>query len=316
MKSVRWILTIAVIAVALFLLSSQERAVAIPVGEEAPDFTLETHDGKSLTLSRLEGKRGAVLVFFATWCPPCMAEVPHVKAFVEEVRDEPVLVYAINSSEPLSTVKRFVEAREINYRVLMDKGGRVARTYSVYAIPAIVGIDGEGVVRYVGHGIPRNTEEFVELLSRGVSSDDESDAAREAETAESPSEAAGTDRVEDGVSFISRDTLVRWLGEDAAVQQEGGESKLMVINVLSREQYRKQHIPGSVNIPLGEIEAKAGKLDKNRRIVTYCYDTTCRASTEAAQLLKTLGFEDVHDYEGGIMEWKEAGRDVATEAAE
>ena len=124
------------------------------VGDKAPDFTLPTHDGKSLTLSKLQGKRGAVLVFFATWCEPCMEEVPHVKALVEATRNEKVLVYGINVDQAEQVIQRFVKAKKINYRVLLDKGAKVTRQYGVVGIPWIVGVDAGGTIRFVGHGIP------------------------------------------------------------------------------------------------------------------------------------------------------------------
>ena len=134
-------------------------------GTKAPDFALETHDGKSLTLSKLEGKRGVVLVFFATWCPYCMTEVPRIKRFVEEARGAPVLVYGVNLKQPKRTVEKFVESRGVNYRILLDLEGEVARKYRVQGIPLVVGIDAEGVVRYRDHAMPKRSAEFIRTLT-------------------------------------------------------------------------------------------------------------------------------------------------------
>jgi len=136
-------------------------------GDKAPDFTLKTHDGKSLTFSRLQGHRGVVLVFFATWCEPCMREVPDVKAFVEATRDKNILVYGVNIDQPLDIVKRFVEEKNVNYRVLLDQQGEVARKYGVYGIPHATGIDADGVIRYIGHGVPEGKarDALVETLT-------------------------------------------------------------------------------------------------------------------------------------------------------
>ena len=107
---------ITLVAVALVVaLVVSDAARANTVGKAASNFTLQTHDGKELTLSRLKGKRGVVLVFFATWCPPCMAEVPHVKKFVESSRNMDVLVYGINIRQPKRVVQRFVRDRAVNY---------------------------------------------------------------------------------------------------------------------------------------------------------------------------------------------------------
>ena len=148
--------------------AQQERPPAPPkTGDDAPDFTLKTHDGRSLTLSRLKGQRGVVLVFFATWCEPCMAEVPHVKDFVEATRDKNILVYGVNIDQPLDVVKRFVEDKKVNYRILLDEKGAVAQRYGVYGIPHVTAIDADGVVRYIGHGLPRGKarDALVEILT-------------------------------------------------------------------------------------------------------------------------------------------------------
>lgn len=90
---------------------------------------------------------------------------------------------------------------------------------------------------------------------------------------------------------------------------------LLVINVLSRDQYENAHIPGSINIPLMEegiggdfleqVFEAAGSYDK--RIVTYCASFNCTASTDAAKRLDAAGFKAVFDYKGGIQDWKDAG---------
>jgi len=133
--------------------------------EKARDFTLKTHDGKSLTLSKLRGKRGVVLVFFATWCPHCMTEIPHIKRFVENSKDQKVLVYGVNIKQPDHVVDKFVKSKAVNYRILLDKEGKVSIAYGITGIPAVIGIDGNGVIKYKGHQIPEDEEAFIKLLN-------------------------------------------------------------------------------------------------------------------------------------------------------
>lgn len=250
------------------------------LGAPAPDITLPTHDGKSLTLSKLEGKRGAVLVFFATWCPACMAEVPQVKRFVEASRDKGVLVYGVNIKQSAAVVKRFVADKKVNYRILLDQDGAAARKYNVRGIPLVVGVDGAGVIRYVEHGIPESPEGLIAALNRPLG------------------EAVAEGGKAHGVSTVDRDTLKAWM--------EDGKP-LTVVDVLSPESYAKAHIKGAVNIPLAQIGERAKDLPKDGRIVLYCANFKCRASTRATEMLKALGFSDVHDYEGGKKDWIEGG---------
>lgn len=92
----------------------------------------------------------------------------------------------------------------------------------------------------------------------------------------------------------------------------------LVINVLPEEKYEKQHIPGSINIPVKdndsfaqEVEAKA--TSKDQRIIVYCANTECPLSGQALRKLENAGFSDVADYEEGTKGWFE--QDNASQAA-
>ncbi len=83
---------------------------------------------------------------------------------------------------------------------------------------------------------------------------------------------------------------------------------LKIVDVLSKEHYRDEHIKGAISIPLQEIEKIAPKLlKKEEQIVVYCASFECSASTNAAEKLVSLGFTNVLDYKGGIKDYKEAG---------
>ncbi len=83
---------------------------------------------------------------------------------------------------------------------------------------------------------------------------------------------------------------------------------LILIEVLSEEKYKDEHIKGAINIPLKKIGMEAReRLKKDDFIVVYCSNYDCSASPTAAKKLTDLGFDNVYDYEGGKKEWKEAG---------
>jgi peroxiredoxin/rhodanese-related sulfurtransferase len=318
MRSIKQIAAIAALAIA-----ANAGARAAAVGEAAPDFTLKTHDGKSLTLSNLKGKRGAVLVFFATWCPGCMEEVPAVKKFVDASRDKNVLVYGIDIQQEQRVIDRFVKDRDINYRVLLDTDAAAARAYEVNAIPSVIGVDADGIIRYRDYMLPADTEAFIKTLTAPLAATAaEKPAAKPAEPAKTPPaatpaaqtpaatpEAAAVDKpapaaakddkaAAEGVRFIDRQTLAKWFES---------EKGLVVIDVLPADSYAESHIKGSISIPMGELDKKAATLDKNAKVVTYCASFTCQASTASAKKLMALGFKDVSDYKGGLKDWKEGG---------
>ncbi len=87
----------------------------------------------------------------------------------------------------------------------------------------------------------------------------------------------------------------------------GMANKLLVINVLSAEQYEDCHIKGSINVPLEKLESYAKDFDRETPIVTYCANYACSASRYAWQALDKMGFKNVWAYEGGIAEWYQGG---------
>ncbi len=82
----------------------------------------------------------------------------------------------------------------------------------------------------------------------------------------------------------------------------------ILVDVLSPESYEEEHIPGSINIPLEDIENKAKELlKKDKEIVVYCGSFQCTMSSQATEKLTALGYKDVYCFEGGLQRWKDAG---------
>lgn len=138
------------------------------VGEIAPEFALPSHEGATVTLSELKGKKGVMLVFFATWCAPCMAEVPEVIKIAAQARDNGVEVYGVDFKQELRLVEKFVKDKHVTYPVLLDKDGKVSAAYQVVGVPMVIGIDSQGVVRYRESTLPNNLAEFFASLTKGL----------------------------------------------------------------------------------------------------------------------------------------------------
>jgi rhodanese-related sulfurtransferase len=82
----------------------------------------------------------------------------------------------------------------------------------------------------------------------------------------------------------------------------------ILVDVLSPESYEEEHIPGSINIPLEDIENKAKELlKKDKEIVVYCGSFQCTMSSQAVEILTKLGYKEVYCFEGGLQHWKDAG---------
>ena len=87
-----------------------------------------------------------------------------------------------------------------------------------------------------------------------------------------------------------------------------------ILNVLSEDDYRKEHIRGSENIPLEdenfETEVETLLESKDKPVIVYCASVDCSASRTAAEKLENAGFTNVSAYEGGMRDWKETGYPV------
>jgi rhodanese-related sulfurtransferase len=95
--------------------------------------------------------------------------------------------------------------------------------------------------------------------------------------------------------------------DDLKTMNEAQHQDFVLINVLSREAFNREHIRTSVNVPVDNdnfasiVEAIAGSKDRN--IVVYCASFDCNASSKAARKLEDAGFTKVFDYEGGTKDW-------------
>lgn len=116
----------------------------------APDFTLTDLDGNRVSLSQFSGQP-VVVNFWATWCPPCKIEIPHLIEAYEREQDD-VVFLAVSVDEPASVVRRFAEENGMPFTILLDDGGSVAEDYGVKGIPTtfFISRDGQIAVRYVG----------------------------------------------------------------------------------------------------------------------------------------------------------------------
>ncbi len=86
-------------------------------------------------------------------------------------------------------------------------------------------------------------------------------------------------------------------------QAQAENAKVLVVNVLDKDDYVDAHIKGSIHVPFEELEKAAAQWNKEVPVILYCSNYMCTASGEGAKLLSKLGFKDVRAYEGGMAEW-------------
>lgn len=135
--------------------------------EKAEDFTLLDLEGNEVSLSDYKGKK-IFLNFWATWCPPCKAEMPDIEKVYQETKDSDLVILAVEIGEPLETVKSFIDENDYNFKVLLDIDQSVALAYDISSIPTSFFIDEDGniIAKRVGAMNNEQMMEYIETLNQ------------------------------------------------------------------------------------------------------------------------------------------------------
>lgn len=112
---------------------------------KAIDFKLKDLSGKEVSLSEFKGKR-VFLNFWASWCPPCKAEMPEMEALYKETQNSDLVILAVNLGENKSTVEKFIKDNNYTFPVLLDSDNEAAVNYRVVSIPTSFFIDKDGTI--------------------------------------------------------------------------------------------------------------------------------------------------------------------------
>ncbi len=170
------VLVVAASGMALMTIpASNAEAVQTAVatdGKKAPDFTLTTIDGKSLKLSDYKGK-GVIVNFWATWCPPCRAEIPDMIELQKEYESKGFSFIGIAVGDEEEKVKAFAQAQKMNYPVAMGSRelaasyGKLTKEGTIRGIPTSFVINGKGEILdyFVG---ARDKATFAEAIKKAI----------------------------------------------------------------------------------------------------------------------------------------------------
>jgi cytochrome c biogenesis protein CcmG/thiol:disulfide interchange protein DsbE len=142
------------------------------VGDRPFDVALKDLEGRPHSLKELRGKSVVHLVFWATWCVPCMQEIPAIDAAYAKYRAQgfEVLAVVLNINQTPDGVRAIARDYKVGYPVLWDGEGRVMNRYRVSMIPQNFLIGRDGLIRYAGTGLPGDYEGMIErLLQDGAS---------------------------------------------------------------------------------------------------------------------------------------------------
>lgn len=135
--------------------STAGRVPAPQQGFLAPDFELKTPTGETVRLSDLRGQ--AVLVnLWATWCPPCRAEMESIEKVYQEYKERGFAVLAVNMTyqDDSSAIMPFVNKQKLTFPILLDETGEMANAYQLRSLPSSYFIRPDGIINEVVIGGP------------------------------------------------------------------------------------------------------------------------------------------------------------------
>ena len=132
--------------------SFNEQAPSPLVGKPAPDLSLKLLDKGELRLEDHREKDIVMLDFWATWCGPCVQELPLLTEVAESYKDKGVAFFAINLRETPEQIKEFQADKKLKFTVALDTDGAAGTAYGAHAIPMLVLVDKKGVVQSVHVG--------------------------------------------------------------------------------------------------------------------------------------------------------------------
>ena len=125
------------------------------------NLQLQMLDGTVFSLASYRDNSIIVLDFWATWCPPCLEELPIMARLYRTYRDRGIIFCAVNQQEPQQQVRSFVERIKLELPVALDLEGKAARLFEVASLPTVVIIDRQGIVHHVEIGFHPGTESIL-----------------------------------------------------------------------------------------------------------------------------------------------------------
>lgn len=120
-------------------------------GSIAPDFSVMTNNGLAFDTKDLHAKK--VLVFWATWCPPCEMELSRINELIKDKRIPAEAILAISMQEDKSLVDKIVAERGYQFPVAYDLDGKVSQLFKIQGTPTLVFLNGDKTIRWLSTGL-------------------------------------------------------------------------------------------------------------------------------------------------------------------
>jgi peroxiredoxin len=147
---------------------SASLAWAATLSGPAPNFTLQSRDGKTVSLADMKGQV-VMINFWATWCGPCRQEMPHLQALYERYNSLGFTLLGVNVEDNPNGAKKWLEENgPVTFPVLFDPKSEVSQLYKVVAMPSTVLVGRDGTMRFIHHGYKPGYEGEYQTQVRGL----------------------------------------------------------------------------------------------------------------------------------------------------
>jgi len=131
---------------------------------QAPAFTLQSLDGRTVTLGQYKGDV-VMINFWASWCGPCRQEMPLLDDIYKQYKDMGFVLLGVNVEPDASNANGWLKKTPVSYPILYDPKSSVSQLYQVQAMPTTVIIDRKGIVRYVHNGyLPGDENQYMNSI--------------------------------------------------------------------------------------------------------------------------------------------------------
>jgi peroxiredoxin len=150
-RRILFVVMFGLIAYALYQTFTATDKNRLDIGDEAPDFQIQTLDGKTVQLSDYRGKV-VLLNFWATWCKPCRTEMPDIQRVYDKFKERNFEVLAVNIAEQPVTVNSFAKGLRLTFPIGLDSQKEITKMYKVGPLPASFFIDQEGKIAQIFQG--------------------------------------------------------------------------------------------------------------------------------------------------------------------
>jgi thiol-disulfide isomerase/thioredoxin len=170
---------ILIILILIFTLNFEVAIGQEKVGKEAPPFSLPDLSNEYIALRDLCGeklrkpwknktKHVVVMSFFATWCKPCIAEIPHLQRLQKKYENKPVKFFLVNVGEEKEKIQKFLKSQNTSVPILMDKYKKISEKYDALTLPRLFIIDKLGIIQLEQKGF-KDGEKFESDLDQILS---------------------------------------------------------------------------------------------------------------------------------------------------